>query len=57
VGFGVEKYDDLADAISMGLNYIQINVRWEISFAIGNLRDGRTFEYWAIKYLDEQKKR
>ena len=57
VGFGVEKYDDLADAISMGLNYIQVNVRWEISFAIGNVRDGRTVEYWAIKYLDEQKRR
>ncbi len=57
VGFGVEKYDDLADAISMGLNYIQTNVRWEISFAIGNVRDGRTVEYYAIKYLDEHKKR
>ena len=53
VGFGVEKYDDLADAMSMGLNYIQTNVKWVMTFAIGNTRDGRTASFYGIKYMDE----
>jgi predicted phage terminase large subunit-like protein len=53
VGFGVEKYDDLADAMSMGLNYIQTNVKWVMTFAIGNTRDGRTAKFYGIKYMDD----
>lgn len=59
VGFGVEKHDDLADAISMGLNYVQTNVRWEIvnsfGFAVGDYSYFK--EYWGITYLDEVKGR
>ena len=55
IGFGVEKHDDLVDAISMALNYIQRNVRWEITgsggFAMGDYC--KTWEYWGIRYLDE----
>ncbi len=59
VGFGVEKYDDLADALSMGLNYIQSNVRWEVSFgwAMHTAHGWEHHEYYAIKYLDERKRK
>lgn len=40
VGFGVEKHDDLADAVSMALNYIQTKVKWEVTFGWGWLGDG-----------------
>ena len=30
VGFGVEKHDDLADAMSMGLNYLQAHLVYEV---------------------------
>lgn len=61
IGFGVEKYDDLTDAVSMGLNYIQSNVQW----AVLSEYDGITFDcepsgtfhgaftVRGIKYLDE----
>jgi|GEM_PF-2323978 len=55
VGFGVEKHDDLVDAISMALNYIQRNVRWEIvssgGVVIGDYES--SWEIWGIRYLDE----
>jgi predicted phage terminase large subunit-like protein len=55
VGFGVEKHDDLVDAVSMGLNYIQSNVRWEVvscgGITIGDYRN--VWEVWGIRYLDE----
>ena len=55
VGFGVEKHDDLVDALSMGLNYIQSNVRWEVvscgGITIGDYRN--VWEVWGIRYLDE----
>lgn len=53
VGFGVEKHDDLADAVSMGLNYIQANVQWVIVFGFGFWGEGRTEEFWGIRYKDE----
>lgn len=57
VGFGVEKHDDLADAVSMGLNYIQTNVKWEIVFGFGFLGgdDDEIHHFYGIKYLDEKK--
>ncbi len=59
VGFGVEKHDDLADAMSMGLNYIQTNVKWEIVFGFGFIggMDDELHEFYGIRYRDEQKKR
>lgn len=55
VGFGVEKHDDLADAISMGLNYIQTKVKWGITFAWSfggdDYLDDRSVVY-GIKYDD-----
>ncbi len=57
VGFGVEKYDDLADAMSMGLNYIQTNVKWVVVMGIGNTRDGSITRFYGIRYQDEHKKR
>ncbi len=53
VGFGVEKHDDLADAISMGLNYTQANVIWTMIFGFG-LWGGETQEFYGIRYKDEQ---
>lgn len=52
VGFGVEKHDDLADAVSMALNYIQTKVKWEVTFAFGWLTGGDDsyFESYGIKY-------
>lgn len=59
VGFGVEKYDDLADALSMGLNYIQLNVRWESTFgwAMHTAHGWEHHQYFGIVYLDERKKK
>ena len=58
VGFGVEKHDDLADAVSMGLNYIQTNVKWEVVFGFAFLGVHEEMnEFYGIKYLDEEKKR
>lgn len=59
VGFGVEKHDDLADAVSMGLNYIQTNVKWAVTFGFGFIGgdDDEMHHFYGIKYLDEEKKR
>ena len=58
MGFGVEKHDDLADSVSMGLNYIQTNVKWEVVFGFAFLGvDEEMNEFYGIKYLDEEKKR
>ena len=58
VGFGVEKHDDLADAVSMGLNYTQTNVKWgcRFSFAFMGGNDDETYDSYGITYLDEEKK-
>lgn len=53
VGFGVEKHDDLADAISMGLNYIQANVTWSVVFGFGFWGSSDVEEYYGIRYKDE----
>jgi predicted phage terminase large subunit-like protein len=58
VGFGVEKHDDLADAMSMGLNYIQTNVKWEVTFGFSFMGDDEEMhQFYGITYLDEEKKR
>lgn len=53
VGFGVEKHDDLADAVSMGLNYMQTNVMWVFLFGTGRLGYGMTYQQWGIRYKDD----
>lgn len=57
VGFGVEKHDDLADAVSMGLNYIQTNVKWEVVFGFGFIggENDEVHHFYGIRYLDEKK--
>lgn len=57
VGFGVEKHDDLADSVSMGLNYIQTNVKWKVVFGFGFLGgdDDEIHHFYGIKYSDEKK--
>lgn len=55
VGFGVEKYDDLADAVSMGLGYIQTNVKWKVVAGF-SINHGERYRQYGIKYLDEVKK-
>jgi predicted phage terminase large subunit-like protein len=58
VGFGVEKHDDLADSVSMGLNYIQTNVKWEVLWGFGFLggdEDEGMNHFYGIKYTDERK--
>lgn len=59
VGFGVEKYDDLADAVSMGLNYIQTNVKWEVVFGYAFIGNGwlnsEVYHEYGIRYADEKK--
>lgn len=59
VGFGVEKYDDLADAVSMGLGYIQVNVKWQVtqSFSFIGYGIDERHRYYGIKYMDEEKKK
>lgn len=55
IGFGVEKHDDLADAVSMALNYIQTKVKWEVTFGFGFLGgdDGGSYEeFYGIVYDD-----
>lgn len=55
IGFGVEKHDDLADAVSMALNYVQTKVKWEVVFGFGFLGgpDGGSIEeFYGIKYDD-----
>ena len=59
IGFGVEKHDDLADSVSMGLNYIQTNVKWEVLWGFGFIGGGDDDDgmqhFYGIKYLDEKK--
>ncbi len=51
VGFGVEKHDDLVDAVTMGLNYVNTKVEYTLSLMIVN-RHGRTKKYYEIRYKD-----
>lgn len=34
LGFGIEKHDDLCDAVSLALNYIHTKVKWVLLFAM-----------------------
>ena len=56
IGFGVERYDDLVDAVSMGLNYIHAKVQWvpgicifDMDWPLERIEKART---WKIKYLE-----
>lgn len=50
IGFGVEKHDDLVDALSMGLNYVNTKVVRRVSMAWVS-RQGTT-TWYTIDYLD-----
>jgi predicted phage terminase large subunit-like protein len=50
VGFSVEKYDDLADAISMGLNYAQTKIDYQLAFMYE--KDGIQESIYTIRYRD-----
>lgn len=54
IGFGVEKYDDLVDAVSMGINYIQTNVKWvsTLGWAMEVDNGFEVHDIFGIKYLD-----
>ena len=56
VGFGVERYDDLVDAVSMGLNYIHTKVQWGPGVSIINLDRNwnvtNEMRSWRIKYVE-----
>ncbi len=55
VGFGVEKHDDLADAVSMALNYLQANLMWVVVMGWGLCwGDGEMTRIYGIRYRDEQ---
>lgn len=54
VGFGVEKHDDLADAVSMTLNYLQANLMWAVIMGWGLCwGDGEKTRIYGIRYRDE----
>lgn len=53
VGFGVEKHDDLADAVSMALNYIQTNVLWTVVMGWGFWGSSEMKRIYGLKYRDE----
>jgi predicted phage terminase large subunit-like protein len=50
VGFSVEKYDDLADAISMGLNYAQTKIDYQLAFMYE--KDGVQESIYTMRYRD-----
>ena len=49
IGFGVEKYDDLTDAVTMALNYVQTKVEYRLSIILGGGDDGNIYK---IEYKD-----
>jgi len=51
VGFGVEKHDDLMDALTMGLNYVNTKVERTITMVIAR-RNGRNTTFYDIEYKD-----
>ncbi len=50
LGFGIEKHDDLCDAVSLTLNYIHIKVKWVLLMAI--LGGSRSNDIYTIYYDD-----
>ena len=61
VHFGVEKHDDLADAVSMGINYIQTYVKWKaigrIGFIGGNANSSDdSLCFYRVVYTDDKDK-
>lgn len=48
IGFGVEKYDDLADAISMGLNFAQTKIDYQLTIAY--VENGIQKSIYTLKY-------
>lgn len=51
LGFGVEKHDDLVDAITLALNYITTKVEYGIFAAFWPYEDENTI--YGIRYLDD----
>lgn len=50
LGFGVEKHDDLCDAVSLALNYIHTKVTWD--FLFGYIGDDPSNFIYTINYGD-----
>ena len=59
VGFGVEKHDDLADAMSMGLNYLQAHLVYEVYVSFYGSFDRDTestkpYHAYKVRFTDEK---
>lgn len=50
LGFGIEKHDDLCDAVSLALNYIHTKVTWD--FLCGFIEDDPSNFIYTINYGD-----
>ena len=50
IGFGVEKHDDLVDAVTMAINYVNTKVIYRLSLRICD-RNGNCSSFYTIKYL------
>ena len=51
IGFGVEKHDDLMDAVTMGLNYVNTKVIRKITMIIAR-PNGHNTTFYDIEYRD-----
>lgn len=52
IGFGVEKHDDLVDALTMGLNYVNTKVVRRTTLMICDKSGRNCTRYYTIVYLD-----
>ncbi len=52
VGFGVEKHDDLMDAVTMGLNYVHTKVVRTVSMMWVDNRTGAWQVFYNMEYRD-----
>jgi predicted phage terminase large subunit-like protein len=52
IGFGVEKHDDLVDAVTMGLNYVNTKVVRNVSMMIADRYGRPELTWYKIEYRD-----